>query len=112
MTPKKHIPSTYRQAPYPLKREAVAGITPVFNNLLKAGAIIPCAHSPISPIFNVEKIRTENQLAEWSIVPQSHTILSQESMWVSIADWANAFFYAKLSHGKDHVSKTGDDKHS
>ena len=45
VTPK----SPYRpcQAQYPLKPEAITGITPVFKSLLKTRVVIPCAHSPV-----------------------------------------------------------------
>lgn len=56
ITPK----SDYRpcQNQYPLKREAIDGITQVFESLLKAGVIVPCPDSPVrTPIFPVKKIR-------------------------------------------------------
>ncbi len=56
ITPK----SDYRpcQHKYPLKREAVLGINPVFDSLLKEGIIVECSDSPVrTPIFPVKKIR-------------------------------------------------------
>ena len=45
-----------RQRQYPLKPDAIAGITPVIQDLLKAGVIIPCEDSPVNtPIFPVKK---------------------------------------------------------
>ncbi|KAI4892985.1 hypothetical protein NFI96_009151, partial [Prochilodus magdalenae] len=111
VTPK----SDYRpkKMQYPLKPEAVAGITPVFNSLRQAGVIIPCPDSPVrTPIFPVKKIRGPGEPDEWRFVqdlqavnaaihprapevPNPHTILTQippEAQWFSVIDLANAFF--------------------
>ncbi|XP_049425162.1 uncharacterized protein LOC125884304 [Epinephelus fuscoguttatus] len=98
---------------YPLRREAVEGIKPVFDALLKAGVIVPCPNSPVrTPIFPVRKIRPDGEPAEWRfvqdlqavnaavqarvpMVPNPHTILSQvpaDSKWFSVVDLSNAFF--------------------
>ncbi|KAI3353531.1 hypothetical protein L3Q82_020051, partial [Scortum barcoo] len=52
---------------YPLKQEAIDGITPVFNSLLQAGiVIVPCNDSPVhTPIFPVKKVRDEGAPTEW-----------------------------------------------
>ncbi|XP_053472009.1 uncharacterized protein LOC128602308 [Ictalurus furcatus] len=43
-----------RQSQYPLKSEAIEGVRPVFNSLLKAGVIVPCPDSLVcTPIFPV-----------------------------------------------------------
>lgn len=50
ITPK----SDYRpcQQQYPLKVEAIEGIRPVFDSLLKTGVIVPCDNSPVcTPFF-------------------------------------------------------------
>ncbi|CAI5689825.1 unnamed protein product [Oreochromis niloticus] len=93
--------------------EAIEGITPVFESLLKAGVIIPCPTSPVrTPLFPVKKIRGPNEPVEWRfvqdlqavnkaviprapVVPNPHTILSQipsDAMWFTVADLTNAFF--------------------
>ncbi|XP_044079093.1 uncharacterized protein LOC122888553 [Siniperca chuatsi] len=67
ITPK----SSYRpcQNQYPLKKEAVDGIKPVFDSLLKAGVIIPCANSPVrTPIFPVRKLRDAGEPQHWRFV--------------------------------------------
>ncbi|XP_036981438.1 uncharacterized protein LOC119034487 isoform X3 [Acanthopagrus latus] len=64
ITPK----SSYRpcQNQYPLKKEAVEGIKPVFEALRKAGVIVPCENSPVrTPIFPVKKIKQVGQPDEW-----------------------------------------------
>ncbi|KAI3376441.1 hypothetical protein L3Q82_016897 [Scortum barcoo] len=66
ITPK----SSYRpcKQQYPLKQEAIDGITPVFNSLLQAGVIVPCNDSPVrTPIFPVKKVRDEGAPTEWSV---------------------------------------------
>ncbi|XP_047676510.1 uncharacterized protein LOC113649215 isoform X1 [Tachysurus fulvidraco] len=111
ITPK----SDYRpcKTQYPLKPEAIRGITPVFNSLLESGVIVPCETSPVrTPIFPVRKPRPLGDPEEWRFVqdlqvvndaviprapnvPNPHTILSQippESKWFSVVDLANAFF--------------------
>lgn len=59
ITPK----SDYRpcQQQYPLKAEAILGIKPVSESLLKEGIIVPCNDSPIFP---VKKIRDKGQPIE------------------------------------------------
>ncbi|XP_029693962.1 uncharacterized protein isoform X2 [Takifugu rubripes] len=46
VTPKStHRP---RRAQYPLRKEAIEGIQPVFDSLLAAGVIVPCPNSPVN----------------------------------------------------------------
>lgn len=99
-----------RQMQYPLKPEAVKGIRPVFDSLLKAGIIVPCPDSPVhTPIFPVKKARKPPQPDEWQFmqdlqavnaamkqcapdVPNPYTILGQVtlgSQWFSVVDLAN-----------------------
>nr|XP_021332272.1 uncharacterized protein LOC110439819 [Danio rerio] len=107
--------SDYRpcQQQYPLKREAIEGITPVFEALLEQGVIVPCNNSEVrTPIFPVKKIRDNGMPTEWRfvqdlqavnaavkqrapLVPNPYTILSQfpeKSQFYSVVDLANAFF--------------------
>lgn len=57
------------QPQYPLKPEAVEGITPVFNSLLEAGVIVPCEDSPVrTPMFPVKKVRPPPQKDDWRFV--------------------------------------------
>ncbi|XP_043089997.1 uncharacterized protein LOC122340438 [Puntigrus tetrazona] len=98
---------------YPLKREAIEGIKPVFEALKKAGVIVECENSPVrTPIFPVKKIRDADQPVEWRfvqdlqavndavqtqapIVPNPYTLLSQipgDAEWFSVVDLSNAFF--------------------
>ncbi|XP_051242063.1 uncharacterized protein LOC127355326 [Dicentrarchus labrax] len=111
ITPK----STFRpcKQQYPLKKEAIEGITPVFKSLLQAGVIIPCPDSPVrTPIFPVKKIRDRGQPTEWRfvqdlkavndaviphapIVPNPYTLLAQipsGAKWFSVVDLSNALF--------------------
>ncbi|XP_047231734.1 uncharacterized protein LOC124874432 [Girardinichthys multiradiatus] len=111
VTPK----SNYRpcQKQYLLKKEALEGIRPVFDSLLKAGVIVPCPNSPVrTPLFPVKKIRPPGEPDEWRFVmdlqavnqsvvarapsvPNPSTILSQippEAKYFSVIDLANAFF--------------------
>ncbi|KAL0152111.1 hypothetical protein M9458_052542 [Cirrhinus mrigala] len=111
ITPK----SDYRpcQHQYPLKKEAIEGIRPVFESLLKEGVIVPCSDSPVrTPIFPVKKIRDKGQPTEWRFVqdlqavnaatrqrapsvPNPYTILSQipsDAKFFSVVDLANASF--------------------
>ncbi|XP_029968045.1 uncharacterized protein LOC115403325 [Salarias fasciatus] len=111
ITPKSSFRPCQKQ--YPLKQEAVAGITPVFHSLLKAGVIVPCPSSPVrTPLFPVKKIRGPGEPVEWrfvqdlqavnrAVVPRSptvpnpHTILSQipsTATFFSVIDLSNAFF--------------------
>ncbi len=68
ITPK----SDYRpcQSQYPLKREALRGIQPVFESLLKERVIIPCHDSPVrTPIFPVKKITSNtSEPVTWRFV--------------------------------------------
>ncbi|XP_034721067.1 uncharacterized protein LOC117939686 [Etheostoma cragini] len=103
--PKKHQ--------YPLKQEAINGIRPVFNSLLKAGVIVPCPDSPVrTPIFPVKKIRDKGKPVEWRFVqdlkavnaavharapnvPNPYTILQGipgGAQYFSVVDLSNAFF--------------------
>uniref|UniRef100_A0AAQ4RT80 ribonuclease H n=1 Tax=Gasterosteus aculeatus aculeatus TaxID=481459 RepID=A0AAQ4RT80_GASAC len=98
---------------YPLRQEAIDGITPVFNSLLKAGVIVPCPDSPVrTPIFPVKKIRDAGKPTEWRFVqdlkavnaavharapnvPNPYTIMAQvppDARWFSVVDLSNAFF--------------------
>uniref|UniRef100_A0AAQ4RQ79 ribonuclease H n=1 Tax=Gasterosteus aculeatus aculeatus TaxID=481459 RepID=A0AAQ4RQ79_GASAC len=98
---------------YPLKQEAIEGIRPVFESLLKSGIIVPCEDSPVrTPIFPVKKVRDKGQPTEWRFVQDlqavnaatyqrapevanPHTILSlvpPGSTHFSVIDLANAFF--------------------
>lgn len=108
ITPK----SDYRpyQKQYPLKPEAVEGITTVFNSFLESKIVVPCEDSPVStPIFPVKKdveppdwrfvqdLRAVNDavVARAPNVPNPHTILSQvppTAKFFSVVDLSNAFF--------------------
>ncbi len=112
ITPK----SDYRpcQSQYPLKKEALRGIRPVFESLLKEKVIIPCHDSPVrTPIFPVKKITSNTSepvtwrfvqdlqavnsavIARAARVPNPYTILSQipqNAMYFTVVDLANAFF--------------------
>ncbi len=112
ITPK----SDYRpcQSQYPLKKEALRGIEPVFESLLKERVIIPCHDSPVrTPIFPVKKITSNTSepvtwrfvqdlqavnsavIARAARVPNPYTILSQipqNAMYFTVVDLANAFF--------------------
>lgn len=112
ITPK----SDYRpcQSQYPLKREALRGIQPVFESLLKEKVIIPCHDSPVrTPIFPVKKMSSNAGdpvtwrfvqdlqavnsavIARSARVPNPYTILSQipqNAMYFTVIDLANAFF--------------------
>ncbi len=112
ITPK----SDYRLCPSqcPLKKEALRGIQPVFESLLKERVIIPCHDSPVrTPIFPVKKITSNTSepvtwrfvqdlqavnsavIARAARVPNPYTILSQipqNAMYFTVVDLANAFF--------------------
>ncbi len=112
ITPK----SDYRpcQSQYPLKKEALRGIQPVFESLLKERVRIPCHDSPVrTPIFPVKKITSNTSepvtwrfvqdlqavnsavIARAARVPNPYTILSQipqNAMYFTVVDLANAFF--------------------
>ncbi len=112
ITPK----SDYRpcQSQCPLKKEALRGIKPVFESLLKEGVIISCHDSPVrTPIFPVKKITSNTGepvtwrfvqdlqavnsavIARAARVPNPYTILSQipqNAMYFTVVDLANAYF--------------------
>ncbi len=122
ITPK----SDYRpcQSQYPLKKEALRGIQPVFESLLKERVIIPCHDSPVrTPIFPVKKITSNTSepvtwrfvqdlqavnsavIARAARVPNPYTILSQipqNAMYFTVVDLANAFFSVPVE-GKKSV---------
>ncbi len=97
-----------------LKREALRGIEPVFQSLLKEKVIIPCHDSPVrTPIFPVKKITSNTSepvtwrfvqdlqavnsavIARAARVPNLYTILSQipqNAMYFTVVDLANAYF--------------------
>uniref|UniRef100_A0A9J8CJW6 ribonuclease H n=1 Tax=Cyprinus carpio carpio TaxID=630221 RepID=A0A9J8CJW6_CYPCA len=120
ITPK----SDYRpcQQQYPLKAEAMLGIKPVFESLLKEGIIVPCNDSPVrTPIFPVKKIRDKDQPTEWRFVqdlravnaavrqrapsvPNPYTILSQipqDATFFSVVDLANACFSVPMDKNSE-----------
>uniref|UniRef100_A0A3B3C1J5 ribonuclease H n=1 Tax=Oryzias melastigma TaxID=30732 RepID=A0A3B3C1J5_ORYME len=111
VTPKSHFRP--RRAQYPLKAEAIAGITPVFESFLKSGIITRYDHSPVNtPILPVKKYRPPPAPEEWRFVqdltsvnaavhscapcvPNPYTLLSNvppDSKWFSVLDLSNAFF--------------------
>ncbi len=120
ITPK----SDYRpcQSQYPLKKEALRGIQPVFESLLKERVIIPCHDSPVrTPIFPVKKITSNTSepvtwrfvqdlqavnsavIARAARVPNPYTILSQipqNAMYFTVVDLANAFFSVPVEEKK------------
>ncbi|KAJ0006387.1 hypothetical protein NQD34_013660 [Periophthalmus magnuspinnatus] len=98
---------------YPLKREAIEEITPIFESLKASGVIVPCDDSLVrTPLFSIKKIREKEQPTEWRFiqdlqavnaaiqprapnVPNPYTILSQvcpDSNYFSVVDLSNAFF--------------------
>lgn len=108
ITPKSHHRPHQRQ--YPLRKEAEEGISPVIQDLLKAGIIIPCPDSPCNtPLFPVKKqppsvgwrmvqdLQAVNQavVPRAPVVPDPHTLLndlSPDSKVFSVIDISNAFF--------------------
>ena len=98
------------QRQYPLKQEAIEGITPVFESLLKSGVIRPCPDSPCNtPLFPVRKaapstgwrmvqdLQAVNKavIPRAPIVPDPHVLLNDlepKSKYFSVIDIANAFF--------------------
>lgn len=119
--------SDYRpfRTQYPLKQEAIDGITPVFNSLLRSGVIVPCSDSPVrTPIFPVKKIRDKDQPTEWRFVqdlkavnaavharaphvPNPYTIMAQippSSKWFSVVDLSNAFFSVPVDKDSQYWS--------
>ncbi len=76
ITPK----SDYRpcQSQYPLKKEALRGIQPVFESLLKERVIIPCHDSPVrTPIFPVKKITSNtSEPVTWRFVQDLQAVNS------------------------------------
>lgn len=112
ITPKSDFRPNLPQ--YPLKPEAIASITPVFNSLLDAGVIVPCPDSLVRmPMLSVKKVRPPPQQDGWRFVqdlravntavhacapnvPNCHTILSQipaDASWFTVVDLSNAFFF-------------------
>lgn len=95
---------------YPLKPDAMAGIEPVINDLIRAGVIVECAESPVNtPIFPVKKaapstgwrmvqdlIAVNNAVIQRSpCVADPHTLLNSlnpEAKWFTVVDTSNAFF--------------------
>ncbi|KAK7925084.1 hypothetical protein WMY93_007394 [Mugilogobius chulae] len=111
ITPKSDARPCRRQ--YPLRPEAVAGITPVFEALQEAGVIVQCENKGVcSPIFPVKKHTDPGEPEKWrftndlkavneavaplaAVVPNPYTILSQvptDAKFFSVVDLANAFF--------------------
>ncbi len=70
ITPK----SDYRpcQCQYPLKPEAIVGITPVFESLWKEGIVEPCNDSPVCTNFSCEK--DKRQFAKQQVTLLGHVI--------------------------------------
>lgn len=126
ITPKSDIRPNQPQ--YPLKPEAVEGITPVFDSLLEAGVIVPCPDSPVrTPMFPVKKARVPPQRDDWRFVqdlravnaavharapnvPNPHTILSQipteflSSAFFSVpVDPDSQFWFAFEFNGKPYT---------
>lgn len=67
----------------PLKQEAIDGITPVFNSLLKAGVVVPCENSPV-----VTPCRTCKQwmtLFNWTECRKSSYSSFSSSTWQQMA---------------------------
>ncbi len=63
ITPKSNYGPCQSQCP--LKKEALRGIQPLFESLLKEKVIIPCHDSPVrTPIFPVKKITSGNNFSE------------------------------------------------
>lgn len=94
---------------YPLKPDAIKGITPVIKDLIKAKVIRECTDSPCNtPIFPVRKANTNewrmvqdlraiNQAVQTRapLVPDPHTLLNQlnpNSKVFTVIDNSNAFF--------------------
>ncbi|KAI2645687.1 hypothetical protein H4Q32_030001 [Labeo rohita] len=107
------VPSHAVSTSISTQKEAIEGIRPVFESLLREGVIVPCSDSPVrTPIFPVKKIRDKGQPTEWRFVqdlqavnaatrqrapsvPNPYTILSQipsDAKFFSVVDLANAFF--------------------
>lgn len=67
-----HPKSDYRPCvkQYPLKREAIEGIRPVFESLLEAGVIIPCDDSPVrTPFFLIKKNPRRRSTSRMAVCP-------------------------------------------
>ncbi|XP_072230502.1 uncharacterized protein [Leuresthes tenuis] len=94
---------------YPLKHEAVKGISPVVTDLNKGEIIRPCPDSPCNtPIFPVQKangkdwrmiqdLRAVNEAVETRApnVPDPHTLLNSlkpDKKFFTVVDLSNAFF--------------------
>uniref|UniRef100_A0A672Z0G2 Peptidase A2 domain-containing protein n=1 Tax=Sphaeramia orbicularis TaxID=375764 RepID=A0A672Z0G2_9TELE len=74
--------STYEEKPcqkqYPLKQEAIDGITPVFEAYLNAGIIVPCPDSPVrTPIFPLKKARTPPVPDTWRFIQDLQAVNSR-----------------------------------
>lgn len=104
--------STYRpyQRQYPLKKEAIEGIRPVFEDLRRKGVIVACPDSPCNtPMFPVKKAPPSNgwrmvqdlQAVNRAIIPRApctpdpSTLLNDmgpQHKYFTVIDLANAFF--------------------
>ena len=99
---------------YPLKKDALEGIQPVIEDLIKAGVIIKCEDSPCNtPIFPVKKaapsvgwrmvqdLQAVNNavIQRAPCVPDPHTLLNSlrpDAKVFSVIDISNAFFSVPL----------------
>ncbi|XP_058872909.1 uncharacterized protein LOC131723312 isoform X1 [Acipenser ruthenus] len=109
--------STHRpkQKQYPLGREAIDGIRPLHEELVKRGAIVPATgarcNSPILPVRKangewrfVQDLRLINLAVHQRtpIVPNPITCLSgvpPSAKWFSVIDLANAFYSVPIEKG-------------
>lgn len=103
----EHLP---RIKQYPLKPDAMLGIQPVIEDLLRAGVLIPCPDSPVNtPIFPVKKaapstgwrmvqdlVAVNNAVIQRSpCVADPHTLLNSldpKAKFFTVVDISNAFF--------------------
>lgn len=102
-----------KQRQYPISKEAVAGIQPVIEDMLKAGilreTLTPQCLTPIFPVRKanrkgwrmVQDLRAVNDIVkvEPVQVANPHTILnhiSPRDKWFSVIDLSNAFFSVPL----------------
>lgn len=116
-TTTKHRPS---RSQYPLSAEAVEGIRPVIEDMVKAGILIKTNEvSCTTPIFPVKKastgryrlvhdLRAINDITETvpPVVANPHTILNQvtpKEQWFSVIDLSNAFFSVPLHSDSQHL---------
>lgn len=116
ITPKSDFRPNLPQ--YPLKPEAIDGITPVFDSVLEAGVIVLCPDSPVrTPAIPVKKVHPPPQLNNRTLVqdlravntavhasntavharapnvPNPHTTSSQippDASWFTVVDLSNA----------------------